>query len=102
MQKTMAGLVGAVAALGTLDAAAAAPTAVNPVPSMQVGSFAELLEPIPNAAEMLRIVDRQAPAGVEEGDVVRVGYHHHHHHHHHHWRRRHYHHHHHHHHHHHY
>ena len=87
MEKTIAGLIGAVAVLGTLDAAAAAPMAASPVPSLQASSFTELLEPIPNAADVLRIVDSQTPTGVEEGRLVQVGYHHHHHHHHHHWRR---------------
>lgn len=83
MQKTMVGLVGAVAALGALDAAVAAPMA-STVPPMQASSFAELLEPIPNAAAALRIADMQAPAGAEDNQVVQVRYHHHHHHH---WRR---------------
>lgn len=89
MEKKLAGLVGAIAALGTLDAAAAAPVSQAPMPSLKANSFAELLEPIPNAAEVLQLVDSQEPPVADEGQVVQVQYHHHHHHHHHaYWRRR--------------
>src|SRR5262249_27458452 len=50
MEKKTAGLLGAVATLGTLSTAQAAP-APAPVPTdaLQANSFADLLEPIPNA-----------------------------------------------------
>lgn len=82
MDKKIAGLLGAVAALGGLNAAQAAP-AQDPTEILRANSFAELLEPIPNAAELLRTVDEaQLPeATVQEAQFY---YHHHHHHHHHH------------------
>src|SRR5512144_804102 len=82
MDKKIAGLLGAVAALGGLNAAQAAP-APDPTEVLRANSFAELLEPIPNAAELLRAVDEaQLPeATVQEAQFY---YHHHHHHHHHH------------------
>ena len=84
MDKKIAGLLGAVAALGTLGTAQAAPT---PAPSdvLRANSFADLLEPIPNAAALLQAVDESAPApsaNVEVAQLVVVGHHHHHHHHH--------------------
>ena len=82
MDKKIAGLLGAVAALGGLNAAQAAP-AQDPTAVLQANSYAELLEPIPNAAETLRAVDEaQLPeATVQQAQFY---YHHHHHHHHHH------------------
>jgi hypothetical protein len=82
MEKKIAGLLGAVAALGTLTSAHAAPVPTDP---LQANSYAELLEPIPNAAAVLKVVDEQAPA---DANIQLAQYHHHHHHHHHsHWRR---------------
>ncbi len=88
MEKRIAGLLGAVAALGTLTGAQAAPM---PAPSdaLTANSYADLLEPIPNAAKVLQALDEQ-PAPSSEGNVqlAQYYYHHHHHHHHHHgWRR---------------
>jgi hypothetical protein len=90
MHKTITGLLGAVATLGV---AQAAPTP-DPNDALKANSFAELLEPIPNATAVLNAMDEK-PATENN---VQLAYHHHHHHHHH-WRRRHHHHHHHHHHH---
>jgi hypothetical protein len=95
LDKKIVGLVGAVAALGTLSSAQAAPLA-TPQDVLQASSYAELLEPIGNASEMLRAMDEQRSAGSDERFVQVVRYHHHHHHHH--YRRHHHHHHHHHHH----
>jgi len=98
MDKKIAGLLGAVATLGALGAAQAAPVPV-PADVVRANSFAGLLEPIPNAASLLQVVDKTAPApeaNVELAQLVVVRHHHHHHHHH---MRRHHHHHHHHHHH---
>jgi hypothetical protein len=85
MEKKIAGLLGAVATLGALNAAQAAPT---PAPSdvLRANSFAELLEPIPNAAALLKAVDesRPNPAADENVQLAQYYYHHHHHHHHHH------------------
>jgi hypothetical protein len=49
MEKKIAGVLGAVAALGTLTAAQAAPTDV-----LRASSYTELLNPIPNAAAQLK------------------------------------------------
>lgn len=85
MDKKIAGLLGAVAALGTLGAAQASPApAPNPSDALKANSYADLLEPIPNAAKILRALDEQAPAKLDEHNVqVAQWYHHHHHHHHH-------------------
>ena len=103
------GLVGAISGLATLDGAQAAslesPNTTGLTPAR---SFAELLEPIPNALAVLQAVDaaeatRSAQDAAADPDVTLVQYHHHHHHrwrhhhHHHRWWRRHHHHHHHHH-----
>jgi hypothetical protein len=85
MDKKIAGLLGAVATLGTLNAAQAAP-APAPVPAdtLQANSFADLLEPIPNAKALLQAIDEQAPAQSAKDNVQLAQFHHHHHHHHHH------------------
>ena len=95
MEKKIAGLLGA-AALGVLNAAQASPL---PAPSfsdaLKANSYADLLEPIPNAERIMQALDDQVPAK-SEGNVKMAGHHHHHHHHHHGRRHRHHHHHHHH------
>jgi hypothetical protein len=82
MDKKIAGLLGAVAALGTLNAAEAAPTPI-PTDVLRANSYADLLEPIPNAVALLRVVDKFAPEPATENVQVAQFYHHHHHHHHH-------------------
>ena len=88
MQKTITGLLGAVATLGALSAAQATPTP-DPNEAMKANSFAELLEPIPNAAATLKAMDEAPSKPAAEGNVQLAQYYHHHHHHHHHryWRR---------------
>jgi len=84
MDKKIAGLLGAVASLGTFGAAEAAP-APAPTDVLRANSFADLLEPIPNATALLQAIDESAPIRSAEGNVqVAQFYHHHHHHHHHH------------------
>jgi G3E family GTPase len=83
MDKKIAGLLGAVAALGTLGAAQASPTP-SPSDALKANSYADLLEPIPNAAKILQALDEQAPAKSADADVKVAQYYHHHHHHHHH------------------
>jgi hypothetical protein len=104
MDKKKLGLVGALTSLAAVGAmgAQAAPSAVQPVSRAQ--SYAELLDPIPNAVERLALVNNQAePDGARlieaQYGYGPVAHHHHHSHYRRHWRRRHYHHHHHHHHH---
>lgn len=86
MGKKIAGLVGAMATLGAFNVAEAAPIP-SPAPTdiLRANSFADLLEPIPNAAELLRIVDetRPVPSADENVQLAQFYYHHHHHHHHH-------------------
>ncbi len=99
MEKRIAGLLGAVATLGAMNAAQAAPTPQVPAETLRASSFAELLEPIPNAAATLKAVDEQTgPSAAGNVELAQYYYYHHHHHHHHHhfWRRWHHHHHHHH------
>lgn len=101
------GILGAVSGLAALDSAqAAALETPNTTGLTQAKSYAELLEPIPNAIAVLRAVEaaeatRPAQVAGTDADVTLVQYHHHHHHrmrhHHHHnrwWRRHHHHHHH--------
>jgi hypothetical protein len=85
MDKKIAGLLGTMAALGTLNTVQASP-APTPSDALKVNSYADLLEPIPNAAKVLQALDEQAPAQQREADVkvAQYGYYHHHHHHHHH------------------
>jgi len=86
MEKKIAGLLGAMATLGAFNAAEAAPTpAPAPTDVLRANSFADLLEPIPNAAATLRAVDESAPVqSADENVQLAQFYHHHHHHHHHH------------------
>ncbi len=97
MDKSIAGLIGAVSVLaaGSAQAAAAAPVQLDQV--MRATSYADLLRPVPNALAVLRAQSElPAPAPTDDATAMlrKVQYHHHHHHHH----RRHHHHHHHHHH----
>jgi hypothetical protein len=90
MDKKIAGLLGAVATLGAFNAAQAAP---SPAPSdvLRANSFADLLEPIPNAAALLQAVDESAPVPSADEHMqlaqIFIEHHHHHHHHHHAYRR---------------
>ena len=79
MDKKIAGLLGAAAALTTMTGAQAnpsqqsAPTAVT--------SYRDLLEPVPGAVELLKADDARLAAASEEGNVKLAQYYHHHHHH---------------------
>ena len=81
LDKKIAGFLGAVAALGTVSSTQAAPLA-PPTEVLQVNSYADLLEPIPNAGAILKAVDQQTEAVGGEAKILTVQYHHHHHHHH--------------------
>jgi opacity protein-like surface antigen len=83
MDKRIAGLLGAVAAVGALSSAQAAP-APSTTDVLQANSYADLLEPIPNAAKVLQALDEQAPAKSAEGNVQVAQFYHFYHHHHHH------------------
>ena len=75
MEKKIAGVLGAVAALSTLTAAQAAPTDV-----LQANTYAELLNPIPDAAAKLKALDERGAPAAQEGTIQLAQYHHHHHH----------------------
>lgn len=89
MDKKIAGLLGAVAALTSADAAQAAmQPAPNPAETMRAASYADLLTPIPDALALLSADDaaRAQRTAAEGADGVQVAQYHHHHHHHHHRR----------------
>src|ERR1700732_2032728 len=93
MDKKVAGLVGAVSAFATMTAVEAA-RAREATEVLNARSYAELLQPIPNAVALLMAADavNAARAKGEAGQDPNVklaqyypyGYYHHHHHHHHH------------------
>jgi hypothetical protein len=88
MDKRIAGLLGAVSGL----ALTAGQTAAAPIPDISniqsPKSYSELLEPIPNAAALLRVADaaeaaaKGAPSEGATDPAVKLVYDHHHHHHH--------------------
>jgi hypothetical protein len=84
MDKRIAGLLGAAAALATVGGANAATGAQGTAQSPATG-YRELLNPVPNAAAALKADDarREAEArNVKTAQVsVQLGHHHHHHHH---------------------
>jgi hypothetical protein len=79
LDKTIAGLLGAAAALGTLSSGQAMPLAA-PAHVLRANSYAELLKPIDKASEFLRALDAERSASADEGLVQLARYHHHHHH----------------------
>jgi hypothetical protein len=90
MDKKIIGLVGAISGFVSLSNVAQAAPLVTPSESELSGarSFGELLDPIPNALQLLRVADAgAAAAGGHSGvggnpNVKLVNDHHHHHHHH--------------------
>ena len=85
MEKKIAGLLGAVATLGAFGAQAAPTPSPAPTDVLTANSFADLLEPIPNAGALLQVIDESAPVpSASENVQLAQFYHHHHHHHHHH------------------
>ena len=111
MDKSIIGLVAALAAAAPLAHAEAAVSPEDAAKALQASSVAELLDPVPNSAAILAALDAnreaQPAAAADKGVQVAQWHHHHHHnwgwgggwghHHHHHnyyWRRRYYHHHH--------
>jgi hypothetical protein len=88
MDKKIAGLLGAAAALTTMTAAnAAAPSTSAQTESLQASSYADLLAPVPNALAQLIADDTARATKSSSGQVdmaqirVEVGRHDHHHHH---------------------
>ena len=82
MDKKIAGLLGAAAALTTMTGANAA----SPNPTLQATSYADLLNPVPNAVAQLIADDIARATRSRSGEVdvaqirVEVDHHHHHHH----------------------
>ena len=74
MDKTTAGLLGAVATLATIGVAQAAmPPAPNPTEFMQAGSYADLLTPVQNAKALMKADDAmEAERGRYQDDVDRT------------------------------
>ena len=90
MDKTLAGLLGGASALALVGAVHAANAPAERLGSLKPAqSYAELLDPIPNAAELLKVNNqtRDSDAAAGEASMQLAQYHHHHHHHHHHHRR---------------
>jgi hypothetical protein len=81
MDKKLAGLLGAVGALASLNTAQAT-TSSDPTEVLKAGSYADLLEPIPNATEKLQAVDENPSARIVQTAQLFIEHHHHHHHHH--------------------
>jgi hypothetical protein len=82
MGRRIAGVLGAMATLGAVNAAQAAPMPTRaPTEALKAKSFAELLEPIPNATELLQTLDETQP-NRRSGNVQRARYYRDHHHHH--------------------
>jgi len=82
MDKKIAGLLGAAAAIGAVTGAQAAPAQQ---PQLAVpASYRDLLEPVPNALAMLKAEDAARTQLGPTAKMEMVQYHHHHHHHHHH------------------
>ncbi|GAN80019.1 hypothetical protein [Acidocella aminolytica] len=91
MERKTTGLMTAlagVAALGTTSAQAATNAPATPHEPLAITSYADLLQPIPNAVEALKASDaalrdnaRNAPAKLQQTDWGGGDHHHHHHHH---------------------
>jgi hypothetical protein len=84
LDKTLISLLGGASALALLGGSqASAAPAVDEANLLQPAqSFAELLDPIPNAEKVLRAENERDAAVAEEKPIVMAQYHHHHHHHH--------------------
>jgi hypothetical protein len=99
MDKKIAGIIGALTAFGGAGVASAAPAEAPATNVMEARSYADLLQPIPNALALLQASDAakksaEEQAANDENGGAKVELAQYHHHHHHHWRRWHHHHHH--------
>jgi hypothetical protein len=79
MDKKIAGLLGAVGALVSLGGAQAAPGSADPVTVLKAQSYADLLNPIPNAKATLNAVDEADDQAGTSFQVAENSHHHHHH-----------------------
>jgi hypothetical protein len=84
MDKKIAGLVGAISSIAAMTAVQAAPSP-NVTEVSTARSYAELLQPIPNAVALLKVAKaaeaEQAKTETEQDANVKLAWHHHHHHH---------------------
>ena len=78
MDKKIAGLLGAAAALTAVNSAQAA-TETSMTEGPPAATYRDLLEPIPNALALLKTEDAQRPA-TSANEQTQLAYHHHHHH----------------------
>lgn len=79
MDKKIAGLLGAVGALASLNSAQAATDRVDPAEVLKAQSYADLLSPIPNAKATLIAVDEAYDQAGTTFQVAENSHHHHHH-----------------------
>jgi hypothetical protein len=78
MDKKIAGLLGAVAAVSTMTGAQAATQPASTSGALQASSYADLLAPVPNAVAALN-ADNAALAQVSPVEGVKLAQYHHHH-----------------------
>ena len=84
MDKKIAGMLGAVAGIATLGAAQATPVPTKSAPApdpVAATSYADLLTPVPNALEALKVDNAARAQSVHVDGVQLARYYHHHHHH---------------------
>jgi hypothetical protein len=79
MDKKIAGLIAVIGSVAPMSAANAAVSPLEVSQTMNARSFAELLEPIPNASAILEIAD-DTPVLDARDSVMAMDQHHHHHH----------------------
>lgn len=79
MDKKIAGLLGAAAALTTMSAVQSAIAA--PIQNTPPTSYRDLLEPVPDAMNALKIDDARIATASTQEQVAQYYHHHHHHHH---------------------
>jgi hypothetical protein len=79
MDKKIAGLLGAVGALASLNSAQAAAAPADPAAVLNAQSYADLLNPIPNAKATLDAVDEAYDQAGTNFQVAQNDHHHHHH-----------------------
>jgi hypothetical protein len=78
MDKKIAGLLGAVGAFASLNAAQAA-VSFDPTEVLKARSYSDLLKPMPNAMAALKAIDSMPDVASDRVQLAQ--YHHHHHHH---------------------
>ena len=79
MDKKIAGLLGAVGAFASLSSAPAATDIADPTTVLKAQSYADLLNPIPNAKATLNAIDEAYDQTGTSFQVAENSHHHHHH-----------------------